>query len=94
MVLQHAPARVDYDGFPGYPIQDLAVQIQAVELLSGRPVVAVTLNHESMAREEVPAACAQIRGQTGLPCVDVLLDGAGQVADVLERLATSGKESS
>lgn len=87
VVLQHAPARIDYDGFPGYRLHDLNTQIQAVELLSGRPVMAVTLNHENMEREEVPAVCARIHEQTGLPCVDVLLDGAGPVADVLERLA-------
>jgi len=30
VILQHAPARRDYDGFPGYPIQPLERQIQAV----------------------------------------------------------------
>jgi uncharacterized NAD-dependent epimerase/dehydratase family protein len=29
IVLQHAPARVDYDGFPGYRIQPLPKQIRA-----------------------------------------------------------------
>ena len=93
VVLQHAPARVDYDGFPGYPIQDLATQIQAVELLSGRPVVAVTLNHEGMEQEEVPAACARIREETGLPCEDPLLDGAGLMADALGQLALDREAS-
>ena len=37
VVLQHAPARKEYDGFPGYPIRPLPQQIQAVELISGRP---------------------------------------------------------
>ena len=75
-------------------IHDLAIQIQAVELLSGRPVVAVTLNHEGMEQEEVTAACARIREETGLPCVDPLLDGAGLVADVLEQLAPDREASS
>ena len=44
VILQHAPARKEYDGFPGYPIQPLGKQIQAIELLSGKPVVAVTVN--------------------------------------------------
>ncbi len=42
VVLQHAPARKEYDGFPGYPMHALPTQIQAIELLSGKPVVAVT----------------------------------------------------
>ncbi len=40
VVLQHAPARKEYDGFPGYPLHPIETQIQAIELLSGRPVVA------------------------------------------------------
>jgi uncharacterized NAD-dependent epimerase/dehydratase family protein len=83
VVLQHAPARKDYDGFPGYAIHPLGRQIEAVELLSGRPVVAVTVNHEGLSREEVPEACRSIERETGLPAVDVLLDGAARVVDAL-----------
>jgi uncharacterized NAD-dependent epimerase/dehydratase family protein len=46
IILQHAPARLEYDGFPGYAIQPLRQQVQAIELLSGKPVVAITINHE------------------------------------------------
>ncbi len=87
VVLQHAPARREYDGFPGYPIQPLPIQIQAVELISGKPVVAVTVNHEGLSREEVPAACEAITRETGRPAFDVLLDGAGGLVELLaERL--------
>jgi uncharacterized NAD-dependent epimerase/dehydratase family protein len=83
VVLQHAPARREYDGFPGYPLHPLPTQIQAIELLSSKPVVAVTVNHEDLAVADVPAACAAIRRETGLPACDPLLDG---VAPVLEAL--------
>ncbi len=76
VVLQHAPARRDYDGFPGYPIHALTDQIRAVELISGRPVVAITVNHEGLDPEAVPEVCARIREETGLPAHDVLLEGA------------------
>lgn len=86
VVLQHAPARKEYDGFPGYPLHPVETQIRAIELLSGKPVVAVTVNHEGLAREEVPAACAAIRAATGLPACDPLLDGMDDVvAAVLAR---------
>lgn len=75
VVLQHAPARRDYDGFPGYPIQPLPRQIQAIELISGRPVVAITINHEALHPDQAREACADIHGDTGLPAMDVLLDG-------------------
>ncbi len=83
VVLQHAPARKEYDGFPGYPIHPLEKQIQAIELLSGKPVVAVTINHENLAEAEVPAVCAAVTEATGLPACDVLLSGAEDLLAVL-----------
>jgi uncharacterized NAD-dependent epimerase/dehydratase family protein len=76
VVLQHAPARKEYDGFPGYPIQPLPHQIQAVELLSGKPVVAVTLNHEDLAADQIPVICEAIHMITGVPAFDALRDNA------------------
>jgi uncharacterized NAD-dependent epimerase/dehydratase family protein len=75
VVLQHAPARKDYDGFPGYPIHPLKKQIEAVELLSGKPVVAITVNHEDLDLREVPSVCRKITAEVGLPAVDVLREG-------------------
>jgi uncharacterized NAD-dependent epimerase/dehydratase family protein len=83
IVLQHAPARKDYDGFPGYPIHPLAKQIQAIQLLSGKPVVAITINHEGIPSEDIPAVSAAIEKETGLPTVDVLVSGAGGLAETL-----------
>jgi uncharacterized NAD-dependent epimerase/dehydratase family protein len=83
VVLQHAPARKDYDGFPGYPIQPLAQQIHAIELVSGKPVAAITINHENMIPETIPKACDTIRQETGLPAVDVLLNGADVLVKAL-----------
>lgn len=87
VVLQHAPARREYDGFPGYPLHPLATQIAAIELISGRPVVAVTINHEDLDREQAGAAAREITARTGLPAVDVLWQGAGGLVEVIARLA-------
>lgn len=95
VVLQHAPARREYDGFPAYPIRPLPDQVRAIELVSGVPVVAVTVNHEGLAREDVPGTCARIAGETGLPAFDVLLEGAdGLVEVLLPYLAAGGTPSS
>jgi uncharacterized NAD-dependent epimerase/dehydratase family protein len=83
VVLQHAPARKDYDGFPGYPIQPLARQIEAVELLSGRPVAAITINHEDIIDMLIPLVCDAIQKAVGLPTFDVLRDGADELVQVL-----------
>jgi uncharacterized NAD-dependent epimerase/dehydratase family protein len=84
VILQHAPARLEYDGFPGYPIQPLSRQIQAIELLSGKPVVAVTINHEGLSADQIAAACSEIQKDVGLPAFDVLLDGAGALVEFLK----------
>ncbi len=83
VIMQHAPARVDYDGFPGYPIHPLETQIRAVELISSKPVVAVTINHEGLNPDQTREACERIRQRTGLPTCDVLLDGADSLIDAL-----------
>lgn len=83
VVMQHAPARREYDGFPGNPLHDLPTQIAAVELISGRPVAAVTVNHEELDAAGVAAACAAITKQTGLPAFDVLRDGAAALGEAL-----------
>jgi len=84
VVLQHAPARQEYDGFPGYPLHPLDKQIQAIELLSGKPVVAITINHETLDKEAIPSVCEEITRATGLPACDVLLDGAEKIVDALK----------
>ena len=84
IILQHAPARLEYDGFPGYPIQPLPQQIQVIELLSGKPVVAVTINHEGLSVDQIPAICGAIQKEVGLPAFDVLQDGAGTLVQFLK----------
>lgn len=84
VVLQHAPKRLEYDGFPGYQLHPLDTQIEAIELLSGKKVIAITLNHELMQSEEIPAACEAVREKTGLPCFDVLENGAEELINLIQ----------
>jgi uncharacterized NAD-dependent epimerase/dehydratase family protein len=83
VILQHAPARKEYDGFPGYPIHPLEKQIRAIELISERPVVTVAVNRENLSAQEIPSVCTDISNSTGLPCVEVLSNGAGQIVNAL-----------
>jgi uncharacterized NAD-dependent epimerase/dehydratase family protein len=85
VVMQHAPARREYDGFPGHALAPLEKQIAAVELISGRPVVAVTVNHEGLRAEEIGPACAAIERSTGRPACDVLTDGPAKVVEAIRR---------
>ena len=85
VVLQHAPAREEYDGFPGHKLHPLDHQIKAVELVSGRPVVAITINHEDLAEADIDPTCERITRETGLPVFDVLTQGAGGLAETIRR---------
>ena len=71
-------------GFPGYPMHPIEKQIQAIELLSEKPVVAITLNHEDLSPEDVLGCCDNIEKETGIPAFDVLLNGAQGLAKRLE----------
>jgi uncharacterized NAD-dependent epimerase/dehydratase family protein len=92
VILQHAPARKDYDGFPGYPIQPLPHQIQAIEILSGKKVVAITINHENMNRPAVQDYIHSALTENVLPAFDVLQDGARGLVDVLVPYIRGKKE--
>ena len=95
IVLQHAPARREYDGFPGYAIHPIERQIQAVELISGKPVIAITINHEGLDAAGVDEASHTISAATGLPACDVLLNGSREITELLlERVATARKRGS
>lgn len=83
VVLQHAPKRVEYDGFPGYRLHTLNEQINAIETISGKKVIAVTVNHEDMTAEEILPACQKITEETGLPAFDVLAHGPDAMVKLL-----------
>ena len=85
IILQHAPRRVEYDGFPGYLIHPLEHQIRALEIISGKKVIAITVNHEDIPFDEIRQECDRISSETGLPCFDVLTMGADGITRVIEK---------
>ena len=83
VVLQHAPSRKEYDGFPGFALHPLDQQIRAIELISGRPVVAVAINHEGISLDRVPELCRSIANETALLVFDPVLQGAGAMIPII-----------
>lgn len=83
VILQHAPRREEYDGFPGYRLHSLAEQIGAIETISGKKVLAITLNHELMANDQIEDECRCIAGETGLVAVDVLESGGDSLVELI-----------
>ena len=84
IIVQHAPARRDYDGFPGYRIHPLHIQIQALELISGKSVVAVTLNHERLTDDRLAEASRKIARNTRLTVCSPLKEGCDPLVRALK----------
>jgi len=84
VILQHATRRTEYDGFPGYAMHPLNHQILAIEVISGKKVLAITLNHEHMNRSEIEGECDKIKKETGIPAFDVLEFGADELAKLVQ----------
>lgn len=84
VVLQHAPRRKDYDGFPGFPIHPLDRQMAAVEAIHGRLPVAVTINQEGMEAGEIDPVCRTIESCFGVPCVAPLVHGFAPLVESLK----------
>jgi uncharacterized NAD-dependent epimerase/dehydratase family protein len=91
VLLQHAPRRRDYDGLPGTAIHPLETQIKAIELLSEKPVIGITVNHEDMQYDEIPAECRRLEEETGLPARDALTQDLDPIVDKIEAMLKSQK---
>ncbi|HXH28831.1 MAG TPA: DUF1611 domain-containing protein [Candidatus Polarisedimenticolia bacterium] len=85
IVLQHAPARTHYDGFPEFPLAGVDREMAILALLSPAPVVAVTLNHEGLTPAEVERHAAELGARLRVPCCDPLLHGVEPVLAELRR---------
>ncbi|HQF22261.1 MAG TPA: DUF1611 domain-containing protein [Polyangiaceae bacterium] len=83
VVVQHAPGRQTYDGFDDFPLHPIALQCQAIELISQRPVVAITLNTEQIPANDIPSICEQIEKQTGRPTMAPLVQGVDRLITLL-----------
>lgn len=84
VILQHAPRRRFYDGFPGYEIAGIEREMKIIELMSSATVAAITINHEDMTREEVDAAAAEYEARYGIPAADALWHGPEKIVAALQ----------
>lgn len=79
IILQHAPKREFFDGFPGIRIPELEKYIRILELLSGRKVIAISLNTENMSRDEVSREIEALGARLGIPVFDPLTAESGTI---------------
>ena len=75
VVMQHAPTHPSLDSGDRYGARTLERHIRTAELLSGAPVVAITLNPEGSSTQYFAEALDAFRTQFGLLVTDVIADG-------------------
>lgn len=89
LLLQDVPARSTFDGFPDLPMPPMQRQVDALELLSGRRVDAITVNPKGLHPEEASRVCAEFEAQFSRPAVDVFREGSDRlIALIASRLRT------
>ncbi|MEB3756048.1 MAG: DUF1611 domain-containing protein [Desulfurococcales archaeon] len=80
IILQHAPGRRHLDGFPQYPMPDIEKYMRLIELITGRNVYAITINHENLSPGEVEELIEFYEERYGVNACDPVLQGMGKIA--------------
>jgi uncharacterized NAD-dependent epimerase/dehydratase family protein len=83
VVLQHAPGRKDLEGFPGCLVAHPSRHIEVIRLVSGTPVIAITLSREGLSPGELKTAAEKLTGEMGLPVIDPLGDDGAELAELV-----------
>jgi uncharacterized NAD-dependent epimerase/dehydratase family protein len=86
IIMQHAPFRMEYDGFPGYAMDSLNDQIHIAEFLSKKPVFAVTVNHEGIPPEDIDQVCRDLEKKCKRKVVDPLVHGVDKLISLVQEL--------
>jgi len=89
IVLQHAPKRkyrTFHEDELHLPMPSLDEEMALVRLFAKCPVIAITINHQGMTKEEVEQVIADYEKRYPVPVTDVLLFGADKVAREIVRL--------
>ncbi len=84
VVMQHAPTHSRLDEGDRFGAATLERHIRTAELLSGSPVVAITLNPEGSSAEDFAEALDTFRRRFGLLVTDVIGDGTTALTNVVK----------
>ncbi len=82
IILQHAPSRLNYDGFD-IPIPPLEKFIKILKLLSDREVIGISLNTENMNKGQIKEEIERLQSKFSIPVFDPL-DSTDSMARIIE----------
>ncbi len=87
LILQHAPKR-EHRNFRSdelkLPMPELGKEIEMLEIFSNAKVIALTINHENMTREEIEESVAIYEKTFKVPCCDIFRHGCAKIVDKIE----------
>ena len=88
LVVCHDPLRRHLDEMPGFPVPDVAVcaerNVEAARLTNPRArCVGVSVNSSKMSRHAADECRRAIASHMGVPCVDPIRDGVGDIVEYL-----------
>jgi uncharacterized NAD-dependent epimerase/dehydratase family protein len=93
IILQHAPGRKSYDGFPEIPMGGLSREVKILRLLARAPLLALTINSEGMSDKASKGKIQEYERTYRVPAVDVLKDGCEDILNAIYKRFPSLKGS-
>lgn len=87
IVMQHAPARKTRNfrrDVVAWPMPAVDKEIAMLEMFSDSKVIALTLNHEGLTREDVARIETEYEGRYGLATCDPLMDGCEKLVNKIK----------
>jgi len=88
VVLQHAPARkwrTYHERELRLPNGTIEREMELIRVYAGCDIIAISINHQGMTRKQVEKKIAEYEKRYGIPACDPLVDGAGKIADAIEK---------
>jgi uncharacterized NAD-dependent epimerase/dehydratase family protein len=80
VILQHAPGRRFLEGFPDTPVAHPTRHAEVIRLVSGAPVIALTMSREGLPPGRLKPAADLLHRETGFPVLDPLADRGDSLA--------------
>lgn len=83
VILQHAPNRKTYDGYPDFPLAPPEAHIETIENLFGTKVIALGINPEGYDRDAIPDLIAEHEDRYGILCCDPVGEGPQKLIEAV-----------
>lgn len=83
IILQHPPGREYRVDFPECEMPTIETELDLIESVSKAEVIAITLSHENLNKEEMFIFANEYEKQFNVPAVDILEEGCEKITDVI-----------